>query len=120
LPGQYTVEITAAAPTKKDVSKTISVTVNVLAKLAFLRIEPTDGKLPVGRKRSFTAIGILSDDSEIKVTENVHWESTDTHIAKVSAKGEVTGVNVGITMIVAKSKRNPIQCTASLEVVAGR
>lgn len=82
------------------------------ATLSFLTVQPATHDLPLGVSVQFTVIGTYSDESEIDLTGNVTWSSSDPAIATISnapgSQGEASAVAVG----------GPVTITATLDSIS--
>lgn len=55
--------------------------------------------LGIGVTLQFTAAGLYADGSNVDITSQVKWTSTDVSVATISSTGLVTGVGNGTTII---------------------
>ncbi len=62
------------------------------AKVMSLSISPETATVPSGVEQQFIAMATLSDDSEVDVTNDVHWSSNNSSVATV---GNNTGLGKG-------------------------
>ncbi len=70
-------------------------------KLLSISITPVFASITTGKTQQYTAIGTFSDGSTLDITTAVSWISAAPSVAPISVTGLATGINVGITEIVA-------------------
>jgi hypothetical protein len=77
--------------------------VRVVSPLASLRVAPAATRLPIGFTASLDAIARFEDGTEDDVSSKVTWSSGNPDVASVSndvgAQGDVTALNLGVTVI---------------------
>jgi len=81
------------------------------AVLQDIRVSPANLTLPINATQPYLAMGIFSDGSEIDITKNVVWSSSDTSIA-IMGGWEVKTLAAGETTITATYGK-PAQVTGS-------
>ena len=90
--------------------------------LTGLKIEPAAGKTQVipGVSAQFKAIGIYTESghqtTEEDLTDQVQWSTTIPAVATVNASGLVTGINPGLTSVMASIKGTFGNLTATSDV----
>lgn len=80
----------------KEIEKTI--------KIDYIPIELDKTEISIGKVEKYTLTAKIDTASSNLVNSDFTWKSLDENIAKVSEKGEVEGINIGKTTIVAKLK----------------
>lgn len=113
------VTVTAAVdadgnPGTPDLTGTATVAVTDAVINGLLRLEPTAGRVTVGRELEFTAIGSFTDGSEQVVDDTlVTWTAADAlpdlsvdPIATIAADGTASGVTQGVSNISATLNDN--------------
>ncbi len=121
--GVATITATGVA---NEQSFTASVTLNVTtAIVTSLEITPTEASIPRGQTQQFVATAMLSDGSELTVTNNsaLSWVSSAPQIAEITSSlsennGVAKGLTIGVTEITATAMVNGTlySTSADLEV----
>lgn len=121
--GVATITATGVA---NEQSFTASVTLNVTtAIVTSLEITPTEASIPRGQTQQFVATAMLSDGSELTVTNNsaLSWVSSAPQVAEITSSlsennGVAKGLTIGVTEITATAMVNGTlySTSADLEV----
>jgi len=73
------------------------------ATLGSITVTPTNQTMALGTKLQYTATGIFSDSTQVDLTKQVTWSSSNTGVAVISngaqTKGLATAIGVGSTTI---------------------
>jgi len=103
-----------AAPSWSAVTGSSLMTVTPAA-LQSITLSPDDGALLTLYRRAFTATGHFSDGSQLPVTAQVAWSSSNSAVASIDAAGVVSGLLEGTTSIGASlsgvNAATPLQVT---------
>ena len=91
--GTATITATLAG---RSASAPIAVTAAVLTAIA---VAPEQPSVPAGVRRSFTAIGIFSDQTSEDLTSQVTWSIADPTIATLTSSGVATAIHAGTTTV---------------------
>ncbi|MEP5765915.1 MAG: Ig-like domain-containing protein [Halieaceae bacterium] len=67
-----------------------------------LRVEPAFAEVLIGGTQQYRAIALLSDGTQLDVTRDVSWSSSNDAIAQVSATGLATGLTAGTIAVTAQ------------------
>lgn len=83
-----------------------STTLNVVsASLVSISVSSVNSSKAKGLKENFTATGIFSDDSNLDITNQVTWSSSDTNILTISnssgSHGSGSALNQGVVKVIA-------------------
>jgi trimeric autotransporter adhesin len=105
--------ITATDPTT-SVAGVAAITV-LPAQLTAIDVSPLATNLPAGETQQLTAMGIYSDGTQVNLTNEAIWSSSDATIASVSATGLVKADgDTGAATITAEDPSTGIQGTAAI------
>ncbi len=63
------------------------------------RLTPVNATVPVGGTATFQTFHLMSDGSEVEVTAETSWASSDTSVAAVTSPGQVLGLAAGFTAV---------------------
>jgi len=74
------------------------------ATITTITVTPNNLTIPLGVSSSYTASAILSDGSNMDVTQQVTWVTNNPVIATIDATGKVQGNMVGSTLITAQQQ----------------
>lgn len=92
------------------------------AEIISLAISPAHAVIPLGRNQQLSATATLSDGSNIDLTQDVNWSSSNLSAAIVGntpgQKGIVLSRAAGITMITIKDPNSGIQETSKISVTS--
>ncbi len=80
------------------ISTQIGVTITA-AELTQITLNPEAPNLPLGTQLSLTALGLYSDGSSQDLSDQVNWNSADTGIVDIDAKGLVQPQGIGSTNV---------------------
>lgn len=69
------------------------------AVLTAVAVSPTHTNLPVGINLHYGASGIFSDGSNVDITNQVVWNTSDHNIATIDSTGQATGIAIGTTQV---------------------
>lgn len=121
--GVATITATGVA---NELSFTASVTLNVTtAIVTSLEITPSEASIPRGQTQQFVATAMLSDGSELTVTNNsaLSWVSSAPQVAEITSNlpennGVAKGLTIGVTEVTATAMVNGTlySTSADLEV----
>ncbi len=81
-----------------------------------LLVEPASAEVLVGGKQAYSARVVLSDGSQVDVTRDVSWISSDSSIASVNSQGRATGLSAGTADITANLLYEGVTYTDSGEL----
>lgn len=96
-PGTTTITAFLSGITSQEVKLTVT---PVLSSIVIISSSLGVG---AGMDQKVTATGIYADGSQLDITDQVTWDSSDTKVATVASTGVVTGVGAGKTQISATS-----------------
>ncbi|HLH07365.1 MAG TPA: DUF4082 domain-containing protein [Terriglobales bacterium] len=71
------------------------------ASLYSISVSPTNPTMGVGTSQQFTATGIYSDGSELNITNQVTWSSSNASVATINASGVASALSGGTSTITA-------------------
>lgn len=115
--GVSTGQATITAMFHSIISNNSVVTVpTAVVTLKSITIHPKNAYTVVGRKESFTATGLYSDDTSVDLTTLVSWRSENTAIATISDSGTATAVSLGEVAI--HAHYSDVDASAKLTVLA--
>ncbi len=60
--------------------------------LTAMHIVPAGHSIPLGRLLQFRAIGTFSDNSNQDISQNIQWNTSDSHIATISNESDLKGL----------------------------
>ena len=80
------------------VSATTSLTVTN-ASLSSITVSPANSSINLGSSQTFTAEGSFSDGSQVNITVQVGWSSSDTAVATINSSGIANSASKGTTTI---------------------
>ena len=90
------------------------------AELESIRVTPVNPSIQQGTKQQFTALGRYTDDTEIDISSQVIWSSSDPSVASVSdspgSDGLATSLTVGGTSIRARDSSSGHEGSTNLDV----
>lgn len=85
--------------------------------IATIRVRPAQARIGIGRNQRFEAIAVYSDRSELNLSRQVEWRSTDVSVASVSnqatSAGTANGLSVGTATISAFHATSGVSSTNS-------
>lgn len=94
------------------------------ATLVGIDVTPASLAIPLGLSRSFTAIGMFSDNSTQDLTSDVEWSSSDAAVAAIGngsgTKGFATTLSVGQTTLTATSVALAMSGSTTLTVTGAQ
>ncbi len=93
-------DVTVSAADDGVNSKEVIITVTA-AVLTEIQVTPAKFSVAKGHAQQLIAIGTYSDKTTADISDSVDWQSTDTANVTVSAKGMISGVNKGDSIITA-------------------
>ena len=67
-----------------------------------IKIEPFRASIIIGAQQAYSAVAIMSDNSEVDITSAVAWSSSAEAIAKLDNNGVATGLSLGDSQISAQ------------------
>lgn len=67
-----------------------------------MKIEPFSASIIIGGQQAYSAVAIMSDNSEVDITSAVAWSSSAEAVAKLDNKGVATGLSLGDSQISAQ------------------
>jgi hypothetical protein len=109
----------------KDTQTNISVTTTLIvtaAELVSMSISPAHAIIPLGQKKQLSVTGTLSDGSNIDLTQNVNWMSSNLSVAMVGntpgQKGNVFSKTTGVSVITIKDPATGIKGTSKISVTS--
>jgi uncharacterized protein YjdB len=73
------------------------------ARLSSISVTPTNPAVPQGFSQDLTATGIFDDGTNIDLTDQVTWSTSNDSVAAVDITGLVTGIGPGTATITAAS-----------------
>lgn len=97
-PGPATISALFAGVSSSASLQVTNATLNSIA------ITPSSASIPAGQTQQFTANGSFSDGSNLDLTRQVSWTSSDASVATIISSGLATGVSAGTSTISADLK----------------
>lgn len=98
-----TVKITA---TSGEISGTTTITVTraILTSISVSPVSPSIPATPAGITQQFTAIGAFSDGTNLDISPQVVWNSSNLSVATIDGNGLATSVAAGLSIITATNQ----------------